>query len=64
MKIGIAIDPWKLDTFKQHLDKAGYEYKVVEGDPMTAITLHAATAEEVAPIIQMANKAARKKRAH
>ena len=24
---GIALDNWKLDIFKAHLDKAGYEYE-------------------------------------
>lgn len=27
MKAGIAIDPWKIDIFKRHLDKAGFKYE-------------------------------------
>ena len=31
MLAGVAIDKWKLDVFKRHLEAAGYTYKVCPG---------------------------------
>ncbi len=38
-KIGIAIDPWKRQTFEEILTEAGYKYEVTPGDPITTITI-------------------------
>ena len=36
-KVGIAIDPHKLDIFKKGLTASGYTFNVTEGRTLTAI---------------------------
>lgn len=62
MKIGIAIDPWKLDIFERHLKEAGYtNYEVHEGDQITSIIVHADYAHKLQPIIEAAQREAAEK---
>lgn len=61
MKIGIAIDPWKLAIFKKHLDRAGLVYEVTEGQPFSVIKVEGSPSK-LQPIVQAANdEAARSK---
>ena len=54
----VAIDNWKLPTFKRHLDAAGYAY--TEGPGVTHDTLILSVKYEwvadLKPIIETANK--------
>lgn len=61
---GIVIDSWKLDIFTKVLDKAGFEYKQMQGPIKDSILLSVKTESQAAllPHIQRANaKAARTK---
>ena len=53
----VAIDAWKLQTFKRHLDTAGYSY--TEGPGVTADSLILSVKYELVrdlkPIIEAAN---------
>jgi len=57
-KIGIAIDPWKLDIFERNLKEGGFtEYMVTPGETMTAITIRAPRSDMVSlgEIVKAAN---------
>lgn len=62
MKIGIAIDDWKLSIFERHLAKAGYAFGVHPG--LTAGTLllkiEAPSVDELTPIVRAASAEAQK----
>lgn len=64
MKAGVAIDKYKLDTFKKHLDKAGFKYTVHDGITPNTLLLQVECefASDLQPIIQAANDAAKKGR--
>jgi hypothetical protein len=57
VKIGIAIDPWKLEIFKRHLDTAGVIYKVAIDDGLvTTITVEGWSPSKLQPIIEAAQR--------
>jgi len=56
MIAGVAIDPWKLEIFKRHLDKAGFKYEVTVGDPITVISVTTEYAFILQPIIEAAQR--------
>lgn len=61
MRAGVALEPWKLPTFKRHLDAAGYTYEESELSPgMAFLTIECGSAEVVAPIIKAAMDECRK----
>ena len=55
---GVAIDDWKLDVFKRHLDAAGYQYEEpVELTPGTLILrVKYEWAHKLQPIIEAAQQ--------
>lgn len=62
-KVGIAIDHFKLKTFKKGLDGAGYKYTVhgAPSDPLLCIKVDCPDNEvmsKLAPLIAKMNKAA------
>ena len=62
MKVGIAIDPWKLPIFERRLSQAGYKYEVA-GDPAGAfLTISVETTNPMAlgNVVEAANLEARK----
>lgn len=60
----VAIDAWKLPTFKKHLDAAGYSY--TEGRGITHDTLILSVkyewVKDLKPIIEAANEECRHER--
>lgn len=62
MKIGIAIDRWKLAIFSKHLSAAGYEYKGTNGVTPDTLMLYVTTksAAELEPVVRAANTEAAK----
>ena len=66
MKIGVAIDPWKLDIFLKVLDDSGFMYKVAPGKMLTVITVTTDNPIVLANVVQGANNlcdTAKKKKA-
>jgi hypothetical protein len=55
---GVAIDDWKLEIFKKHLDAAGYKYEEpVQFTPGTLILkVRYKWAHELQPIIEAAQR--------
>jgi hypothetical protein len=62
---GIALDDWKLPTFKKHLDAAGYKYdepvQFTEGTLI--LKVHYEWVHELKPIIEAAQRECAEKRA-
>lgn len=62
MKIGIAIDDWKLPIFERHLKQAGYAFtnagKVAAG--AIALTVETENPTALAHIVKAANDEARR----
>jgi len=56
MKAGVVIDPWKLEIFKRHLDKAGFEYEVTKGKRMTVLTVTTEYAHTLQPVVEEAQR--------
>ena len=56
MIAGVAIDPWKLEIFKRHLDKAGFKYDVTVGDSITVIKVTTEYAHILQPIVEAAQR--------
>lgn len=63
MNIGIAIDNWKLPTFKRHLDEAGFTFLETPGVTPDTLFLMVTTSEmeKLAAVVSAANTEARKK---
>ena len=62
MKAGIIVDGWKVEIFKQHLDKAKRQYTVQASDVFTLIKVECETEAELMPIVVAAqNECARMK---
>ena len=66
IKIGIAIDPWKLKIFKKVFDEAGYTYDVKEGASMTVlrVDIEAEDTSKLQPIVAKANNIAKNSKKH
>lgn len=65
MKAGVAIDSWKLDIFRKHLDKAGFKYTVGPGiTPDTLLlSVECDWAHKLKPVLERAQaECARRKR--
>jgi hypothetical protein len=58
MKIGIAIDSWKLPIFKKHLDKAGFAFTENPGLSKDTLTLmvECEWIGTLKPIVEAANR--------
>jgi hypothetical protein len=57
--VGIAIDIWKREIFKRHLDEAGFTYEIVNGGASTLfLKVKAKTIAEVQKVVEAANKEA------
>ena len=56
----IAIDDWKLEIFKKHLDKAGYAYEKCKGltENMLILSVKTKSIAKLKPIVEAANKEA------
>jgi len=54
MIAGIVIDPWKLDIFKKHLDRAKRVYEVIEGNPVTTIQVECDSANDLLALVRAA----------
>lgn len=54
---GVAIDDWKLEIFKRHLDAAGYTYTVHPGLTSDTLLLKVPCewAHKLMPVIKAAN---------
>lgn len=57
MKIGIAIDKWKLEIFERHLSQAGYGYLVKPGwnADISLLTVTTDNKEALAGVVEAAN---------
>jgi hypothetical protein len=57
-KAAIAIDSWKLEIFKRHLEGAHIAYSVTDGlaKDMLFITLRYNWVADIQPIVEAANK--------
>ena len=62
MKAGIAIDKYKLETFKKHLDEAGYKYIVGPGITKDTLVLcvDCEFTSDLQAVVRAANIEARK----
>lgn len=60
----VAIDDWKLATFKRHLDAAGYSYTVGSGVTHDSLILSVKFewVKDLKPIIEAANAECRNER--
>ena len=58
MKAGVAIDSWKLDIFKKHLDAAGYKYDQGKGVTSDTLMLYVQYTwlSDLKPIIEAAER--------
>ena len=56
MKVGVAIDAWKLDVFAKHLERDGFEYKQAPGIVPDTLTLSIVVAE-VDPLYRTVKRA-------
>lgn len=63
---GVVIDSWKLDIFTKVLDKAGFEYRQMEGPVKDSILLSVKTESQAAllPHIKQANATAARTKMH
>ena len=52
----IAIDDWKLEIFKKHLDKAGYKYKKCKGltENMFILSVKTKSIAKLQPVVKAA----------
>lgn len=66
MKVGIALDPWKLEIFKKNLDKEGYTYEVFEGEELTTIKVEVADGKlfKTQELIKKMNNEAKRSKKH
>jgi hypothetical protein len=57
MRVGIALDPWKLEVFKRRLDDAGFTYEIkTGGDPLfTLLIVEVERAAILQPVVEAAN---------
>ena len=60
MTAGVVIDKYKLETFKLHLDKAGYKYAIHETKTTFVLEVECEFASDLKPVIQAANDATKK----
>lgn len=58
----VAIDDWKLEVFKKHLDDAGYRYEQLPGLTAGTIILKVSydRIKDLAPVVKAANDEARR----
>jgi len=66
IKIGVALDPWKLKYFTDVLDKEEYKYETFIGKTMTTIKveIEAEQMQELQAVIIRANNKARNHKKH
>ena len=66
MKAAVVIDAWKLDVFKKHLDKAGFEYTEGPGPAPETMALFVIcdSAATILPIVQAATDEAARTKLH
>ncbi len=61
MKVGIAIDPWKLSIFERHLSQSGYKFTNAGHLHKDALLLHVITenVEALGIVVGAANSEAK-----
>lgn len=63
-KVGIAVDPYKLESFKKRLKKEGYQFKVhgMQNLAIIKVKVHRDKIQALAKLIELMNAEAQSKK--